>query len=123
MGDRANILVRDGSDPGVYLYTHNEGYRLPAILQKALKRGEGRWNDDPYLARIIFSEMIRGDIDGTTGFGISAYLTDGRERVLVVDTASRTVTMLVQYSPDKKEWSWTFQEFVEESFDEEWKHG
>lgn len=105
MGDRANILVKyDDDDPGVYLYTHWGGSGLPEDLQYALGRKE-RWTDAPYLTRIIFCAMVRGNESGTTGYGISSCLTDGQERTLVVHCAKRMVFY--------EGWSCTFQEFVD----------
>ena len=72
MGDRGNIFIADGEEHGVYLYAHWHGSVLPGILRNALRRGRDRWSDTQYLARIIFCEMIRDDVDGTTGFGITA---------------------------------------------------
>lgn len=94
MGDRRNVIVKDRSGGvGVALYTHWGGTELPAVLRKALARKQ-RWTDGAYLARIIFSEMIRGDLDGETGYGISAGddLCEGDdERDIVVDVRSGAV--------------------------------
>lgn len=73
MGDRGMIVVHDGYDSNqVGLYTHWFGSDLPRILQEALNKGKEQWDDPPYLARIIFCEMIIADNsnDGTKGFGI-----------------------------------------------------
>lgn len=71
MSEPGNIMVRTSSYP-VYFYTHHEKRFLPMIVAKALARGKTRWDDPPYLARIIFCEMvIEGEeVKGTTGFGI-----------------------------------------------------
>jgi len=90
MGDRANVYVKDGNS-GVYLYTHWTGTKLPGVVQSALRRGESRWNDGQYLARVIFNEMTRGDEDGVTGFGISSVLCDNNHPIIVVDTSTETV--------------------------------
>lgn len=70
MGNRGNITVRTANSPDVHLYTHWRGSELPHILSSALARKQ-RWNDAPYLARIIFCEMIEGEESEETGFGIS----------------------------------------------------
>ncbi len=75
MGDRANIVFKETGETDLYLYTHSGGYNLPLIVQHALQRGE-RWSDASYLARIVFCEMIKDDVNGTTGYGISTYLCD-----------------------------------------------
>jgi hypothetical protein len=78
MGDRAQIGIHDRTvkindfeeEIYVYLYTHWHGYKLLGVLKAALERGKDRWSDGEYLARIIFSEMVKDDIDGTTGYGV-----------------------------------------------------
>ena len=95
MGDRANIKVLQDEDDGaaVYLYTHWDGYKLKEILKDALTRGRNRWDDTPYLTRIIFSEMIKNDVMGETGYGISTHLTDNERPILTVDTNNQTVSI------------------------------
>jgi hypothetical protein len=93
MGDRANVYVHEGDEPDVYLYTHWSGYNLPETVRTALQRGAGRWNDPQYLTRIVFCEMIGDDTQSTTGFGISAFVGDGDDRIVDVDTKGGTVTL------------------------------
>ena len=66
MGTRAQVLIKD---TGVYLYQHWDGDGLFQIVKDAIAKGL-RWNDEEYLTRIIFSEMIKNDIAGETGYGI-----------------------------------------------------
>jgi|SRR5688500_2167492 len=89
MGDRANIVVKDGASK-VYLYTHWSGFDLGDTLKEALERGEDRWNDGQYLTRIIFEEMIKEDLGSNTGYGISSVIGDGGEDY-VVDVDNQTV--------------------------------
>ena len=91
MGDRGNICVVDREDK-IYLYSHWSGKYLPKTLQDALKRGRDRWTDAPYLTRIIFCEMIKDEVMETTGYGISAYLTDWNYPTIFVDVDKQTVT-------------------------------
>ena len=70
MGDRAQIAIKISNDSRVYLYTHWAGSELIDTLKAALKRGKNRWNDEEYLARIIFAEMVKGDLMAETGYGI-----------------------------------------------------
>ena len=106
MGDRANVFVKEqyGREGGVYLYTHWGGTDLPETVQGAMKKKE-RWDDGSYLARIIFCQMVKGHENGETGFGISATLGDGDDRILVIDCDKQTVSI--------KDHSWTFQEFID----------
>ena len=88
MGARKYIyLVNDG----IYLYSHWD-YKpeLEKVLKQALIRGKERWDDRQYLNRIIFSEMIKEDILGNTGYGLSTDIYDG-EVVLNVDVKKKEV--------------------------------
>ena len=106
MGDRRNVKVVDNNNTEVYLYTHWGGYNLPLVVQETLARRE-RWDDAPYLARMIFCAMMGGDQHGSTGFGISANLQDtnypGRE--VEIYTSIKEITIGKN--------SWTFEEFIE----------
>ena len=92
MGDRGNIVLEmEGGD--IYLYTHRGGSDLKQTLRDALDRGRDRWNDESYLARIIFSEMIKGDINGTTGYGIAPYAPDNEHDLIILDCLKQTITI------------------------------
>lgn len=96
MGNRSNICLQDytnGQKGEIYLYSHWDGEDLPIILKRALIKGRDRWNDEPYLARIIFSEMIKDDVDGTTGYGLSSYLTDNEHNIIYVNMTDNIVTI------------------------------
>jgi hypothetical protein len=93
MGDRANVYVHEGDQPGVYLYSHWGGSTLPQVVRDALARG-ARWDDPDYLTRIIFCEMVKGDVSGTTGYGIGARVGDGADRIVDVDTQAQRVTLV-----------------------------
>lgn len=84
MGDRGNIVTgnQDGG-PKIYMYSHWGGSGLKKDLQKALKRGKGRWNDEEYLNRIIFSEIIQDEVLSTTGYGLHTRQGDGDIRATV----------------------------------------
>lgn len=88
MGDRANVYIHDGDSPGVYLYTHWDGTELPSIVKKTMEtdRAKARANDEAYLTRIVFEDMISGDMASETGYGISAQVGDGEDRIVDIDT-------------------------------------
>lgn len=123
MGERANVLVRDNYDPGVFLYTHWGGYELPQTVQRALRREE-RWSDTPYLARIVFSEMIRDEIDGETGYGISSVMVgDNGYPVIVLDTSKQTVSYISEddaryKKTDSPAASWSMEDYISLSEEE-----
>jgi len=91
MGDRANVILKSG-DEQVCLYTHWCGHELPQIVKNGLIRGKSRWHDFQYLTRIIFCEMIKDDVLGKTGFGISQKKHDGR-KVLKIDCDNTTMSV------------------------------
>jgi hypothetical protein len=107
MGDRANVVVETCGER-VFLYTHWQGSSLPLTLQAALKRGQGRWDDPAYLARIIFCEMVAGQEKETTGFGISASICDNEWPLLIVNVDDQQVRLAnarcVEVS--KGNWEW-----------------
>lgn len=93
MGNRANIVVKtDKTDNGIYFYSHWDGDEIGETLKAALSRGKNRWDDEPYLNRIIFSEMINGHILEETGYGITNYVTDGDSNIWEVNHADQTVS-------------------------------
>jgi hypothetical protein len=88
MGERNYIyLVNDG----IYLYSHwGVKDELIADVKNALRRSRDRWDDRQYLNRIIFSEMIKDDVEGTTNYGLSSDMHDGQIAVRV-DVNSKKV--------------------------------
>ena len=117
MGDRANVVIpQDGSEheEKIYLYTHGSGTELPATLQRALARKQ-RWDDQPYLTRIIFEEMITGAYSKETGYGISTYPSDGLSRLLIVDTENQQVRIQLgdfDGKPSGEPTCYSFTEYV-----------
>lgn len=108
MGDRANVVLKCRNEQ-IALYTHWNGSELPEILRQAMIRGKDRWNDYPYLNRIIFSEMIQYDVMNTTGFGISQHAYDGRDIIVEVDDQtvglSGNVYSFTEYIGEERKWN------------------
>ena len=88
MGDRSNIVIKQYDGNRVYLYGHWMGADSIAITKKVLERKE-RWDDQAYLARMIFSEMVRGDLDSDTGYGISTTMCDNEYPIIVLDPSTQ----------------------------------
>lgn len=93
MGDRGNLCVRqsrEGDD--IWFYTHWRGDALPRIVARALALKK-RWDDAPYLTRIIFATLTHHDPDNTTGFGISCRCGDNSDGnpIIVVDIPEQSV--------------------------------
>lgn len=111
MGDRCNIRIKQNGPDGagyVYFYGHWAGHHYAEALQSALAK-RWRWDDEPYLARIIFNEL-QGDDRGETGFGITTYQTDNEHPVLTVDAEKRTVT--VEPHRGREGRTWLFAEYL-----------
>lgn len=93
MGDRGNIAVQfDGyKTRRVWFYTHWSGSEIDSIIAAALARGKGRWNDDQYLPRIIFCELVKDHVLDEAGFGLSLEPGDNGHAFRVVDLETQTV--------------------------------
>ena len=91
MGDRGNIAIKYQEGQKIYFYSHWGGSELAQTLKRALEHGRSRWDDESYLARIIFSEMIKDEIDGTTGYGIAPFEIEKGSPLFTVDTKEKTV--------------------------------
>lgn len=99
MGDRGQVKIGK-----VYLYTHWGGSNLKEDVKTALAK-RWRWEDDEYLARIIFDVMTHGQNGEETGFGIGTSMHGDLNNPLVeVDCDKREVRI------EKKKWS--FEEFI-----------
>lgn len=120
MGDRGNIIVKQGpKGSAIWLYSHSDGSELAQTLRKALARHQ-RWHDPPYLTRIIFCEMLReAGLDGETGYGISTEEGDNEHDYLIVDTETQTVAVVSRKSAapliDTPRKQWTFEDFCKKT--------
>lgn len=117
MGDRGNVNVRESPyDKGVFLYSHWGGSDLLLLVKRALVRGADRWQDTPYLTRIIFCEMLKGRhyndaedaLDGTTGFGISTEECDPEHPTILLDISRQTIQVAGAV--------FTFHEYVDKNW-------
>ncbi len=112
MGDRANCIVLQNTyeeNPPVWLYTHWDGSNLLAMVQKAIQHKQ-RWEDSPYLTRIIFDTMSAGHQGEETGFGISTSECDNNHHYVVVDPKRQEVR-IEDLESRYVYHRWTFKEF------------
>lgn len=76
MGDRNSIVIQEHcygymeANP-LTLYSHWHGQHLDQVLVDALVAAGHRRQDPAYFTAIVMRKMLKDDIDGTTGFGIS----------------------------------------------------
>ena len=114
MGYRGQVLIED---VGVYLYTHWGASELTKTVQKALAK-KWRWDDPEYLARIIFCEMVKGDEEGETGYGIGNSLHGDVWKLIVINCENKTVfvkSLLYQGEPETK-FGGSFEDFIASEF-------
>lgn len=103
MGMRQNVRIIYAHDENfnetptsLHIYSHWDGDSdrdrspLAEKVRAAIARRE-RWDDHSYLARIIFSEIIKEDIQGETGYGLAPFPTDEEFPTIEVDTVHKTV--------------------------------
>ena len=90
MGARRNVKLIYKENV-IYFYTHWGAEELETDIKNALIRGKNRWDDESYLARIIFSEMIKDEVMGETGFGISPYEIDPDYKTIEINFNENTV--------------------------------
>jgi hypothetical protein len=93
MGDRGQVKIISKGEPDLYFYSHWDAGSLPGIVAAALDRGRGRWGDDEYLNRIIFSEMIRDCVLEETGYGIGFSRHGDVWRVVEINYDDKTVAI------------------------------
>ncbi len=120
MGDRGNIYFVDASARGelrgIYMYTHWAGSYVWKVVKDALKRGDDRWGDSQYLARIVFCELVKDAVLDTTGYGLSTSIGDNEHVIIRVDDTASRVSFHEpgrERSPkDKGIASWSYEDYV-----------
>ena len=111
MGDRGNIVIRYGPNQHIFFYTHWRGSGMGADVHRALAKRD-RWDDDAYLARMIFDELGGVNGKGKDGIGIALEPCDNEHDFLIVDVPGRRVIRAKGESLTAENESWTFEEFV-----------
>ena len=111
MGDRGNVVIHQHNDELIYLYTHWGGSELPFTVQRALAK-RWRWEDESYLARIIFDAITEGFHGTETGFGIATYPCDNEYSMIVVNPSKQTVGFAHEKSVPICYKTWKFEEYV-----------
>lgn len=90
MGVRQDVKLQYKAGGEVVIYSHwNEAEVLKGIIKDVLRRRE-RWDDESYLARMIFSAIVKDDIDSATGYGLAPYGM-GEETPVIINFSKQTV--------------------------------
>lgn len=91
MGERTNVIVKAGQEQ-VCLYSHWDDFdEVLEMLREALRRGKSTWSDFQYLTRIIFCRMIRDNVDGLTGYGITQIVHDNGHPITTVNIDTQQI--------------------------------
>lgn len=131
MAPSGNIVVICEDESRVYLYTHEGGHELAAVLRRALNhrrhrngaRAETtRWRLPAYLARVIFAQLTKGDEDGVLGYGISTSRIAAGGPELHVDAPLQVVRLVDvteaadpeagEVAGERVRAEWTFEQFA-----------
>lgn len=113
MGDRANIAIQYQDGKRVYFYGHWSGEDYAHALQRALAK-RWRWDDESYLARIIWDEFERQQGEETS-YGIAPYAPDNEHPILVVDVAKQEIRTEGDgrgFLEVRVGLSWTFEQYL-----------
>lgn len=90
MGVRQDIKLIYEQGGEIFIYSHwDTAEYLKDKIRKVLERNE-RWGDESYLARMIFSAIVRDDIDSSTGYGLSPYEM-GEEVPVIINLGKQTI--------------------------------
>ena len=108
MSTRSQVYMKN---EGIYLYQHMDGSYLAETVQTALSK-KWRWDDPEYLTRIIFCEMIKGQEDKETGYGIGTEQHGDIEYLVTVDTEKQTVIIQSGYGKLMEIFKGSFEDFI-----------
>lgn len=105
MGARTNFELKDNKG-SVWLYSHWGGDDKSTDFANALQHAEPRWGDTPYAIRMVVSYLIKDNLMGDTGYGLTSYEA-GEESYdpLSADFVNNTVS----YEQEE----FTFKEFID----------
>ena len=109
MGVKGQVHIEDEN---VWLHTEYEGYNIRNVVCRALRRSKSCWNNPEYLARIIFSEMTRDNIDGIVDYGIGTKKHSGVEWSVAINCQGQAVTVTLW---DRFLESKSFEDFISEA--------
>ena len=95
MGDRANFGLRQIDGNILFVYGHWAGYEMLSQFANALDAcGARAPHDEAYANRIIISQLVGEDWNGSLGWGVTInYMSDNEHRVPVYDFSDDTVTL------------------------------
>ncbi len=106
MGSPVTYVLEESPEHRIYIYQHSDGYLAEATLRGAINDSRNRWDDEPYMNRMLIDNIIQ-DHEGETGYGISCEFQDSMYPVLVVDHRRKGV-----YIEGKPEDCVPFNDFV-----------
>jgi len=93
MGARVVFNIKQEEDNYICLYSDCGETTAFEDAARAIAKARPRWEDEPYCARIIVSQLIGNEWDSETGFGLwvsAEPCTD--EAWVLIDLEEQTVT-------------------------------
>ena len=108
MGNRGQVKIEPSN---VYLYTHWYADTLPSLVKAALLK-RCRWDDEEYLARIVFDVMTECGRDSEKGFGIGTSEYGDIEVLVTINCDSKSIIVDKSMCGGTKQEPMTFESFV-----------
>ena len=105
-----NAAAPTSAERPVVLYTHWGAKEMLNDLITTLKKKE-RWNDPPYLSRMIFCQMMGDYTRGTTGYGIMTDNALDTEEEIIVDIDRQEV---IRKRTGHDNQTFTFEELIDD---------
>ena len=118
MGCRGTIEIwENGTSPKeeekpVVLYTHWGADEMEDDVRDVMSRKK-RWTDPAYLSRMIFSRMIRNDIDGEHNYGIMTDNIGDAEKEIIIDCDRQEIIV----KGIESNITYTFDDFIDDGFE------
>lgn len=114
MGDRSNVVIMgNGTEAGIGIYSHWHGTKLPKMVQKALEFAKPRWNDSAYFTRMIFDNLLTqsGSHGSEYGWGLYPYcgendLYEEEHDTIYLTAGSNTVKI--------GKFTWSFEDYLKQ---------
>lgn len=114
MSDRSNVVIMgNGTEIGIGIYTHSFGSDLPKMVQEALRYAKPRWDDTAYFARMVFDNLLAqaGDHGSEYGWGLYPYagaddLYEEEHDTIYLTTGTKIVKI--------GRFKWTFENFLKQ---------
>ena len=121
MSDNANVAIKQyifnidtndyqplknqfGEDVYIFLYSEFGSISLPSLISYSLNRAKDFWDQEEYIASIIFKDMLAIDIQESTEFGLSNNIQDIESDIIFADIKKQIISI-----GDNQ---WSFEDYI-----------